>query len=51
MSDRKKNEDQEFNDTLKRMLKSPPKPHSKESLTESDHDDKRSGDSRQPSSN
>jgi hypothetical protein len=36
----KKTDDQKFNDTLKRMLETPPKPHVKESLTESDHQEK-----------
>ena len=36
----KKDDDKKFNETLKRMLKTPPKPHVKETVTESDHQKK-----------
>lgn len=36
-------EDQKFNETLKRMLKTPPKPHIKDSETESSQKSKPDG--------
>ena len=39
----KKDDDKKFNETLKRMLKTPPKPHVNEAVTESDHQEKQDG--------